>query len=260
MTAAEKERGLIAWSSGNHAKGVARAAQLVGTPATILMPKDAPKAKVEGTRALGAEVVFYDRYREDREAIGHGIAEDRGLVLVPSYDDEHVIAGQGTCGLEIAQQARAAGAALDQLLICAGGGGLSAGSSIALASESPATRIYTVEPEGYDDIARSLEAGERLAADVTRKSIADALLTPAPGKLTWPILKANIERGLVVSEDQIREAVRFGFRKLNLKIEPGGAVALAALLSGAVEARDKVTALTLSGGNVDAETFCGIVA
>jgi len=259
MTAVERARGLIAWSSGNHAQGVARAAQLVGTPATILMPKDAPRSKVEGTRGFGAEIVFFDRYTESREAIGHRIAEERGLVIVPSYDDERIIAGQGTCGLEIARQAQDRGLAIDQLLVCAGGGGLSAGSSIAFAAESPATKIYTVEPEGYDDIARSLETGIRATSDVTRKSIADALLTPTPGELTWPILKAHVAGGLAVTEAQIRDAVRYGFRTLNLKIEPGGAVALAAVLAGAIDVANKVTALTLSGGTVDAELFCSLV-
>ena len=260
MSEAERARGLIAWSSGNHAQGVARAAQLVGTPATILMPEDAPRTKVDGAKALGAEVIFFNRYTEDREEIGHRIAKERGLVLVPSYDDEHVIAGQGTCGLEIAQQAKAMGLVLDQLLVCAGGGGLTSGCAIAFADEMPNAKIYTVEPEGYDDIALSLKKGELVRVDTSRKSIADALLPPTPGHLTWPILKALVEKGLVVTEDQIREAVRYGFRNLNLKIEPGGAVTLAAVLSGAIDVTDKVTAITLSGGNVDAEIFAGLIA
>jgi len=260
MTNDERARGLIAWSSGNHAQGVARAAQLVGTPATILMPEDAPRTKVDGAKALGAEVIFFNRYTEDREEIGHRIAKERGLVLVPSYDDEHVIAGQGTCGLEIAQQAKAMGLVLDQLLVCAGGGGLTSGCAIAFADEMPNAKIYTVEPEGYDDIALSLKKGELVRVDTSRKSIADALLPPTPGHLTWPILKALVEKGLVVTEDQIREAVRYGFRNLNLKIEPGGAVTLAAVLSGAIDVTDKVTAITLSGGNVDAEIFAGLIA
>lgn len=260
MSAGERERGLIAWSSGNHAQGVARAAQLVGTPATILMPEDAPRAKIDGTRALGAEIIFFDRYTEDREEIGHRIAGERGLVLVPSYDDEAVIAGQGTCGLEIAGEARARGLEIDQLLVCAGGGGLTSGCAIAMKDEMPGARIYTVEPEGYDDIAQSLVAGERVRVDTSRKSIADALLPPTPGQLTWPILKAHVTKGLVVTDADIRAAVRFGFRDLNLKIEPGGAVTLAAVLAGAIDVKDKVTALTLSGGNVDAETFCELIA
>jgi len=260
MSEAERARGLIAWSSGNHAQGVARAAQLVGTPATILMPEDAPKTKVDGAKVLGAEVIFFNRYTEDREEIGHSIAKERGLVLVPSYDDVHVIAGQGTCGLEIAQQTKAMGLELDQLLVCAGGGGLTSGCAIALADEMPNAKIYTVEPEGYDDIALSLEKGERVRVDTSRKSIADALLPPTPGYVTWPILKALVEKGLVVTEDQIREAVRYGFRNLNLKIEPGGAVTLAAVLAGTIDVKDKITAITLSGGNVDAEIFCGLIA
>jgi threonine dehydratase len=260
ITEAERARGLIAWSSGNHAQGVARAAQLVGTPAMILMPEDAPKTKIEGAKALGAEVIFFNRYTEDREEIGHRIAKERGLVLVPSYDDEHVIAGQGTCGLEIAQQSTAMGLELDQLLVCAGGGGLTSGCAIALADEMPNAKVYTVEPEGFDDIAQSLKKGERVRVDTSRKSIADALLPPTPGHLTWPILKTHVEKGLVVSETQIREAMRYGFRNLNLKIEPGGAVTLAAVLAGAIDVEDKVTAITLSGGNVDAEIFCGLIS
>ncbi len=260
MTAEERARGLIAWSSGNHAQGVARAAQLVGTPATILMPQDAPAAKIEGTRRFGAEIIHFDRYTEDREEIGHRLAAERGLVLVPSYDDPAVIAGQGTCGLEIAQQAKAAGVEIDQLLVCAGGGGLTAGCAIAFAAEMPGAKVYTVEPEGYDDIALSLTKGERVRVDVGRKSIADALLPPTPGALTWPILKELVAGGLAVTEAQIRDAVRFGFRELNLKLEPGGAAALAAVLAGAVELEGKVTAVTLTGGNVDAETFAALTS
>lgn len=260
LTTDERARGIIAWSSGNHAQGVARAAQIVGTHATILMPEDAPKSKIDGTKKFGADIVFFDRYTEDREEIGHRLAREKGLTLVPSYDDEHIIAGQGTCGLEIAQQAKALGLSLDQLLVCAGGGGLTSGSAIALADEMPAARIYTVEPEGYDDIALSLKKGERVRVDTSRKSIADALLPPTPGHLTWPILKQYVTSGLVVTEDDIRDATRYAFRTLNLKIEPGGAVALAAVLAERVEVKDKVTAITLSGGNVDANIFCGIVS
>jgi len=260
MSPEEKRRGMIAWSSGNHAQGVAYAARLVGTPATILMPEDAPKAKIEGAKSLGADVIFFDRYTEDREEIGHRIAKERRLVLVPSYDDVHVIAGQGTCGLEIARQAKEQGCVIDQLLVCAGGGGLTSGCAIAFADEMPEAKVYTVEPEGYDDIAQSLVKGEPVRVDTTRKSIADALLPPTPGHLTWPLLKQYVTSGLVVTENQIRDAVRLGFEDLNLKIEPGGAVTLAAVLAGAIDVRGKTTAITLSGGNVDADLFSELIS
>lgn len=259
LTAEERTRGVLAWSSGNHAQGVARAAQLVGAPATILMPEDAPKSKVAGAKSFGAEVVFYDRYSQDREVIGRAIAEERGMVIVPPYDNEHIIAGQGTCGLEIAAQARTLGTDVDQLLVCAGGGGLTAGCAIAFASEMPKAKVYSVEPEGYDDIAQSLATGERVKVDASRKSIADALLPPTPGALTWPIMKAHVAGGLVVSEDEIRAGVRYAYEELNLKVEPGGVVTLAAVLADKVETKGKVTAVTLSGGNVDADVFCTLI-
>ena len=256
----ERQRGVLAWSSGNHAQGVARAAQLVGAPATILMPEDAPKSKVAGAKSFGAEVVFYDRYCQDREEIGRALADERGMVIVPPFDNEHVIAGQGTCGLEIADQAKALGTDVDQLLVCAGGGGLTAGCAIAFASEMPNAKVHSVEPEGYDDIALSIDKGERVAVDPSRKSIADALMPPTPGALTWPIIKTHVPSGLVVSEDEIRAAVRYAFNELNLKVEPGGVVTLAAVLAGKIEVRAKVTAITLSGGNVDSDVFCTLIS
>ncbi len=260
LSKAERKRGIIAWSSGNHAQGVAKAAQIVGTHAVIVMPEDAPEAKVKGTKSYGAEVVFFDRYTEDREVIAAKIAAERSLILIASYDDHAVIAGQGTCGLEIAQQARARGLEIDQLLVCAGGGGLTSGCAIALAEEMPGAKVFTVEPEGYDDIALSIEKGEPVRVDPSRYSIADALLPPTPGRLTWPLLKRFVTKGLVVSDDEICHAVRYGFHELNLKLEPGGAAAMAAVLAGRVTLKDKVTAITLSGGNVDAKVFCEIVS
>ncbi len=255
LNAEERKSGVVAWSSGNHAQGVARAAQIVGAPAVIVMPEDAPQVKVAGTRALGAEIVFYDRYNDDREAIGYRIAEERGMVVVPAFDDPHVIAGQGTVGLEAAAQAKALGTEIDQFLVCAGGGGLTAGCGIALRHASPTTAIYTVEPEGYDDIALSLAAGEPVRVDTTRKSIADALLPPTPGHLTWPILRDHVTKGLVVSDNEIRMAVRYAFHALRLKVEPGGAAALAAVLAGKLDLDGRVTGLTLSGGNVDPDVL-----
>lgn len=259
LSAAERARGVVAWSSGNHAQGVARAAQLVGAPATILMPEDTPKAKVDGTRGFGAEVVFYNRYTDDREAMGRALAAERGGTAVPPFDDPHVIAGQGTVGLEIVEQTSALGMQVDQLLVCAGGGGLTAGCALALHDTWPQAEVFAVEPEGYDDIALSLAKGERVGVDPSRKSIADALLPPMCGEHNWAVMKTHVKAGLVVSEDEIREAVRTAFFDLKLRVEPGGAAALAAVLAGKVQAEGKVTAVTLSGGNVDPATFCEII-
>ncbi len=257
---AERQAGIVAWSSGNHAQGVARAAQICQTPAIIVMPSDAPKVKVDGTRAYGADIVFFDRYKEDREDIGHRIAREQGLTVIPSYDDPHVIAGQGTVGLEIIEQTQAVGTKIDQLLVCAGGGGLTAGCALAIHDVWPEAEVFTVEPEGYDDIALSLSKGARVRVDTTQKSIADALLPSTPGTLTWPILKEHVKRGLVVSEDDLRRAVRFAFHDLKLRVEPGGAAALAALLADKLETANRSTALTLSGGNVDPSVFNEIVS
>jgi threonine dehydratase len=255
----KRSAGVVAWSSGNHAQGVADAAKLLGMPATIVMPKDAPKIKVENTKALGAKIVFFDRYTESREDIGEQIAEETGATIVPSYDDPEIIAGQGTVGLEIATDAKALAANLDAVLICCGGGGLSSGSSLAIKHLSPQTSIYCVEPEHYDDHALSLEQGHRVTADITRKSICDALLTPTPGELTFEINRVNLAGGLVVSEQDVRSATKFAFETLKLVVEPGGAVALAAALSGQFDCRDKTVALVLSGANVDAGQFATII-
>lgn len=260
LTDDERRFGVVAWSSGNHAQGVARAAQIMNTPAIIVMPEDAPRVKIDGTRAFGAEIVFYDRYKDDREVIGHQIASDRNMVIVPAYDDPYIIAGQGTVGLEVAAQVRALGTQLDQFLACAGGGGLASGSAIALHNADPETAIYTVEPEGYDDFALSFQKGERVRVDASRKSIADALLPPIPGALTWPILRDLAAGGLVVSEAEIKAAVRYAFQELRLKVEPGGAAALAAVLAGKLDLKGRVTALTLSGGNVDPSVFQAILS
>ena len=260
LSADERARGIIAFSSGNHAQGVARAAQMVGTSATILMPADAPKSKVEGTRSYGAEVVHYDRYTEDREEIGGEIASSRNLLLVPPFDDPHIIAGQGTCGLEITQQARALGASIDQLFVCAGGGGLTSGCAIAMNDEMPDAKVYAVEPKGYDDITLSLEKGEVVSVDPSQLSIADALLPPRPGKLTWPLMKRYVTGGLVVSDEEICKAVAYAFHSLKLQVEPGGAAALAAVLAHKIDVKDKTTAVTLSGGNMDIQTFIEIVS
>ncbi len=257
---AERSAGVVTYSSGNHAQGVAAAAALLGMPAAIVMPQDAPAIKVANTRGYGAEVVFYDRFTGDREALGVALAAERGATLVRPYDDPGVIAGQGTCGLEIARQAAARGLDIDALLVCCGGGGLTAGCALALAELSPKTRVYTVEPAGFDDTRRSLAQGERVGNDPAARSFCDALLAPMPGELTFPINRRLLAGGFAVSDGEVRTAMGYAFRTLKLVIEPGGAVALAALLAGRLETRGKTVALTLSGGNVDPESYREILA
>ena len=252
------EQGVVAFSSGNHAQGVAMAGRLLDMPAAIVMPDDAPVAKLENTRRLGGEVIPYDRYTGDREAIAHEIAEQRGAHLVPSYDHEHIIAGQGTVGLEIADQALDIGLPPDQVLINCGGGGLSAGSGVALKARLPAVSVYTVEPEDFDDTARSLVAGERLRVSPDARSICDALLSESPGRLPFEIHQTLFGPGVVVSDAEVRDAMRFAFRNLKLVVEPGGAVSLAAVLSGKIETRGRTTAVVISGGNVDIGMFASV--
>ncbi len=260
VSAEDARRGAVAWSSGNHAQGVARAGQLLGIETTIVMPEDAPRAKLDNTRRYGGRVVTYDRYTGDREAIALDIAERSGAVVVPSYDHPHIIAGQGTAGLEIAEDALAAGIELTQALVCCGGGGLTAGSAIALRDRYPGLRVYTVEPEHYDDTRRSLESGHRETADTSAVSICDALLSPSPGRLTFPILAEHVEAGLSVTEAEVGAAMRFAARELKLVLEPGGAVALAAVLAGKLPTANETTAVMLSGGNVDLDLFARIQA
>ncbi len=260
LTAEDRERGAVAWSSGNHAQGVAKAGQLLGIETTIVMPEDAPRAKLDNTRRYGGKVITYDRYTGDREAIALEIAERTGAVVVPSYDHPHIIAGQGTAGLEIAGQAQEAQIELSQALICCGGGGLTAGCAIALRDRFPGIRVYTVEPDHYDDTRRSLESGRREKADTSASSICDALLSPSPGRLTFPILAEHVAAGLCVTEAEVCEAMRFAARELKLVLEPGGAVALAAVLAGRLPTAKETTAVMLSGGNVDADLFGRIQA
>ena len=255
LTADERRRGVIAFSSGNHAQGVAAAARDLGTTATIVMPVDAPKLKLDNTRALGAEVVLYDRYSEDRAAIGRKLAEERHLVLVPPYDDHNVMAGQGTIGLEIAEDAVAQSLNFDVLLTPCGGGGLAAGISTAITALSPRTKVYGVEPEAFDDTARSLAAGERVANDLGAKSVCDALMVPSPGELTFPINKKLLAGVLTVSDDEALTAMAAAFKDIKLVVEPGGAVGLAAILSNKLDIKGKTVVVVLSGGNVDAEMF-----
>ena len=260
LDAAQRRGGVVAYSSGNHAQGVAAAAQLLGMPAVIVMPADAPAIKVANTSGYGAEVVLYDRYRESREEIGRRIAAERDAVLVAPFDDPRVIAGQGTAGLEIAAQARALGARLDAVIIPCSGGGLAAGSALALAAECPGVAVYAAEPEGFDDTRRSLAAGERVANDPGARSICDALLVAMPGELTFPINRRLLAGGFAVSDDEVFAAMATAFGELKLVVEPGGAAALAAALSGKIDMKGRTVAVIASGGNVDPATFAQALA
>ena len=248
--------GVVAYSSGNHAQAVAAAAALVGVPAVIVMPRDAPAVKIEGTRRHGAEVVLYDRASEAREALGELIAAERGAVLVRPYDDVHVIAGQGTVGHEIVRQCTAIGCRPDAVVVPAGGGGLMAGTALVIADAWPETDLHTAEPEGYDDHAMSFERGRRVGVPGARVgSLCDALLAPMPGALTFPINVERVTSGVAVSDSEVGAAMRTAFAHLKLVVEPGGAVALAALLAGRIETAGRTVVAVLSGGNVDPEVF-----
>ncbi|MBT9290225.1 threonine ammonia-lyase [Prosthecodimorpha staleyi] len=260
IPAERRANGVVACSSGNHAQGVAAAAALHGLPATIVMPSDAPAIKRERTEGYGATVVSYDRSSQDRDALTEAIAAEKGATLVHPYDNRDVIAGQGTIGLEIVEDLRARGLTPDVVLVCCGGGGLTAGVALAVKTLVPSAAIYPVEPEGFDDQARSFAAGERLRNTRTAGSVCDALLTPMPGVLSFALNKPRIAEGLVVSDAEALAAVGYAARELKLVLEPGGAVALAAALSGKVDLSGKVVAIVLSGGNVDPAILAGAVA
>ncbi|MEQ8268311.1 MAG: threonine/serine dehydratase [Parvibaculum sp.] len=255
LSEGEQRRGVVAWSSGNHAQGVAAAAHMLDVPALIVMPSDAPRLKIERTRGFGAEVVLYDRLTEMREEIGARIAAERGAVVVRPYDDPAIIAGQGTVGLEIAEDAARLGVALDAVLVPAGGGGLAAGTALALGAAMPDAKVWCVEPQGFDDHARSLATRQRLGNEAGGQSFCDALLAPMPGELTFAINTARLAGGLAVSDAEVMAAMRFAFEELKLVVEPGGAVALAAVLAGRFDARGKSVTLVLSGGNADPAVF-----
>ena len=245
-------QGVLAYSSGNHGQGVALAAARHGLSAVVVMPSDAPAVKIANTRAYGAEVVLYDRATEDRDAIGAALCAGRGLTLIKPFDVAQVIAGQGTVGLEIADQAREASVTAADVLVCCGGGGLSAGIAMALADHAPGLQVRTVEPEGFDDMARSLAHGTRLRNAVAQGSVCDAILTPTPGEMTFPILQRLAGPGLCVSDDQALQAMALAFTHLHIILEPGGAVALAAALFQATS--DPVICVA-SGGNADPALF-----
>lgn len=253
-----RARGVLAFSSGNHAQGIACAARELGAPAVIIMPEDAPALKIANTRAYGAEVVLYDRINGDRDVIGADLAEARGLTLIKPFDNEEVIAGQGSCGLEIAAQARAAGIDTADVLVCCGGGGLTAGIALALEARAPGLRARPVEPAGFDDVTRSLAAGRRLRNGQMSGSICDAILTPEAGDLTWPVIERLCGPGLVVSDDEALHAMALAFKRLKLVAEPGGAVALAAALFQIAGDSDVIA--VMSGGNVDEAMFAEALA
>jgi threonine dehydratase len=260
MAPAERVGGVVAFSSGNHAQGVAAAAALLHMPAVIVMPSDAPRPKRERTAALGAEVVLYDRLREDREAIARELARQRNAVLVPPYDDALIIAGQGTAGLEIVEDLAALGLAPDVVAVNASGGGLTAGIALAVKARVPQAHLYTAEPDGFDDHARSFASGQREANAALSGTICDALMARTPGEITFAINRTLVDGGVAASEQEVATAVAFAFRELKLVVEPGGAVALAALMSGKIDIKGKVAVAVLSGGNVDPELFHKLVA
>ncbi|MCP3395053.1 threonine/serine dehydratase [Bradyrhizobium sp. CCGB12] len=251
----QRKKGVVTFSSGNHAQGVAAAAKTFGIPATVVMPEDAPILKRENTRRLGADVVLYDRHVGDRKAIAEEIAARTGAILVPPYDDEMVIAGQGTIGLEVVDQLDAINARADVLLCPVGGGGLIAGVSTALKALQPHIEIYCVEPEGFDDTRISLERGERTSNRAGSRSICDAIVTEIPGEITFPINRRNLAGGFAVSDADVVEAVRQLFQIAKLVVEPGGAVGFAALLAGRIDLQGRTAVVVLSGGNVDLEFF-----
>ena len=256
----DRVRGVVAFSSGNHAQGVAAAAKLLGMPAVIVMPSDAPRPKRERTAALGAEVVLYDRVRENRQTIAQEIAQKRGAALVPPYDDPLIIAGQGTAGREIIEDLAALGLAPDAVVVTASGGGLTAGIALAVKARVPEARVYTAEPEGFDDHARSFRSGAREKNAALTGTICDALMAQTPGELTFAINRTLVTEGAAVSDEEVGAAVAFAFRELKLVVEPGGAVALAALLSGKIDVKGKIAVAVLSGGNVDPGLFYKLVA
>jgi len=250
---------VVACSSGNHAQGVAEAAARLGLAATIVMPSDAPIIKAERTRRSGAEIVFYDRATGARDDIAAEICERTGAALIHPFDNPFVIAGQGTCGLEIADQAKALGTTIDRVLVCTGGGGLTAGVALAVHDRFPKAKIMAVEPEGFDDHRRSLEGGKRVGNARNSGSACDALLSPMPGEITFAINREHLDGALTVSDAQAFEAMRFAFAELKLVVEPGGAVALAALLAAGRRFEGETVAVVLSGGNVDPELFAAVL-
>jgi len=251
----ERRRGVIAYSSGNHAQGVAAAARLNGTTAKILMPLDAPRAKVEGVKFWGGEVVGYDRATQSREEIGRAMAEEEGRVLVPPYEDPYIIAGQGTAGLEAVGQLAEAGAKADAVVCCAGGGGLIAGVGMAFQAAHPGTEIWSAEPAGFDDHKRSLASGRRERNERLTGSICDAIITPTPGEMTWALNSTQLTGGTAITDEDALDAMAFAWRHLKIVVEPGGVAALAAVLTGQIPVEGRTVCVLVTGGNVDREIF-----
>ena len=257
---AARRRGVVAYSSGNHAQGVAAAARLLEVPATIVMPRDAPRTKLDNTRALGAAVIEYDREHESREEIAERIAQERRAVVVPAFDDPDIVAGQGTVGLEIAEQCAELGVTADDVVVCCSGGGLVAGIALALEARMPGTRVWTAEPAEFDDHQRSLAAGRRLSNERLSGSICDALMAPTPGEITFEINRRLLAGGVVASDDEVRGAVAWAARALKLVVEPGGAVGLACVRTGRLPARGRTVVVVLTGGNIDPALLRSILA
>jgi threonine dehydratase len=256
-----RKAGVIAYSSGNHAQGVAAAAHYCSAPALIIMPEDAPEVKKRGTAAWGAEIMTYDRWGSDtREAIAERLCQDRGLTMIRPYDDRLIMAGQGTVGLEIIQQLSERELTPDRVLVPCGGGGLTAGVATAVKHHCPDTAVYTVEPMGFDDTARSMASNARQKADPNANSFCDALLAPEPGQLTYQVNARLCSGGLAVSDEEVAVAMGAAFGHLKLAVEPGGAVALAAALSGKLDLGTGITAIVLSGGNVDPALFAKVIS
>ena len=250
-----RTKGIIGFSSGNHAQGVAMAASRHGVASIIVMPADAPALKIENTKALGAEVVLYDRDTEDRDVIGSALAKERDLTLIRPFDDPNVIAGQGTAGLEIAEQVAVHGVTQADVLVCCGGGGLTSGIALALEANAPGLRVRPVEPEGFDDVTRSLRSGGIERNNATSGNICDAIITPQPGNLTFPIMHRLCGPGLVVTEDEALQAMAHAFLRLKVIAEPGGAVALAAAICRQDQIEGDDVIVMISGGNVDPDLF-----
>ena len=251
----KRKKGVIAYSSGNHAQGVAFAAKIHKIPATIIMPEDAPEIKINNTKDLGAEVILYDRLSENREKIGQKISEERLLSLIPPYDHNDVIAGQGTIGLEIASQAEQIGIGKADVLVCCGGGGLTSGIAVALSTLMPDFVTRPVEPEGFDDVVRSLKTGKRQTNKKISGGLCDAIITPTPGELTFPLMKKYCGGGIVVTDEQVMKTIALAFTRLRIVIEPGGAVALAAALFHSKKCDNETLIAVVSGGNIDPDIF-----
>ena len=255
-----RKNGVVAFSSGNHAQGVAAAAKILDMPATIVMPADSPLLKRERTKSFGAEVVLYDRARDDREAIARNIAGKSGATMVPPYDDPKVIAGQGTVGREICEDLAALGVTPDIVVAPVSGGGLIAGVATAVKSRFPQAQVMSAEPDAFDDHARSLRAGKREAHGAEGRTICDALMAAMPGEITFSINGKLLSNGVTATDEEVREAIAFAYRELKLVVEPGGVVGLAALLAGRIDARGKTVVIVLSGGNVDSELYSRLIA